>query len=161
MRMDNKYILFCWVIPAPGLLWSDGGGACPALRSECKEGRSWISLKSWLNEIPPYLAWWFGTCECFVKLPGAYCSHCCWALQKAAPSDLLAGQDKPLSLLLSVPDLAGSREPATSSCLSSSGSFSPAMWLNLAALTPVVTQHPASFSQSPLEPPSLFHFLVW
>lgn len=83
-----------------------------------------LDLKKFLHILPDG----FGACECFVKLLGAYCSHCCWALQKPAPRDFLASQDKPFTDSLSPTHSAGSREPTTSSCLSSSGSFSPAMW---------------------------------
>lgn len=159
----DKYILFCWVLPAPGPLSSDVGGAWPTLWSQnARKERAGSYWNHDFKKIPPHLAQWFGAHECFVKLPEAYCSRCCWAFQKAAPRDPLAWLNQLLSLVVSALYLAGRREPAIFSCLSGTGLLSPAILLSLTALTPAVIHHPAhrSFSQSPLQPPPLIHFLA-
>lgn len=139
---------------------SDGGGACPALWSQnARKEKGWISLKSWLKKkrntsiscLMVWSLWMF--CQSSLELTTATAVELCRRLH---PGASWPARTSP-SLVLWVPHSAGSREPATSDCLSSSDSFSLAMWLNLAAITPAVTQHPlsCSFSQSPLKPSPL------
>lgn len=158
MRMENKYLLFCWVVTAPGVLSSDGGGA--AQHSEVKmqgrkrAGSHWnLDLKKFLHILPD--------CECFVKLSGAYSAATAAELCRSLHSGTSWPARISPSLILLIPHSAGSREPAISSWLSSSGSSSPAMCLNLAALTPAVTQHPAScFLPEPLRTSTSLSFLT-